>query len=342
MQCHVETFNQVLTQQSLDWDLVALNESEDVQCYLNGETMSATECLATGIRGSHEIVTKSIGGVGLIVKTDKFEVIEGPLVKTLGKWGAERRKALGVLLRVRENGWTFGFWTAHINTNATNWCWRKRQADDLVEAMREGWGSRLPIVAGDFNCSAGSWAGTLGCSAWGLGDEFSLSNEENDRKLCAYLAQRFTEVNGFRNIEQISMLNGRSLELPVGTFVRYKYLAEFGGGNCEGQGTLCSDHPAPYAEVMIPGCIASCEGRECGNDGCGGSCGTCSTSNVCGSQGDRRCFAICRRGRCAPFFPGGCEHMQCGPDGFGGSCGTCGYGRTCVQGRCLAPGQHPL
>ena len=28
-------------------------------------------------------------------------------------------------------------------------------------------------------------------------------------------------------------------------------------------------------------CVPDCNGRQCGNDGCGGSCGTCSGSLSC-------------------------------------------------------------
>ena len=32
-------------------------------------------------------------------------------------------------------------------------------------------------------------------------------------------------------------------------------------------------------------CVAQCQGRECGDDGCGGTCGQCSGATVCGSDG---------------------------------------------------------
>ena len=39
--------------------------------------------------------------------------------------------------------------------------------------------------------------------------------------------------------------------------------------------------PPDIAEFDEPSCIPSCAGLECGDDGCGGSCGTCSDSEFC-------------------------------------------------------------
>lgn len=69
-------------------------------------------------------------------------------------------------------------------------------------------------------------------------------------------------------------------------------------------------------------CTPACGGRECGDNGCGGSCGTCGL----GSQ--------CAQGQCACTPK--CEGKVCGGDGCGGSCGTCASGLTCELGQCLA------
>jgi hypothetical protein len=68
------------------------------------------------------------------------------------------------------------------------------------------------------------------------------------------------------------------------------------------------------------GCEPECTGRECGTDGCGGTCGTCSTGT-------------CLAGSCC--FPD-CTGRICGSDGCGGSCGECGdRGEDCnVNGQC--------
>ena len=67
-------------------------------------------------------------------------------------------------------------------------------------------------------------------------------------------------------------------------------------------------------------CQPSCDGKQCGGDGCGGSCGSCTGNDFC--QIDQ-CV-------CIP----NCFGKQCGDDGCGGSCGDC-TDNTCVNGQCV-------
>ena len=67
-------------------------------------------------------------------------------------------------------------------------------------------------------------------------------------------------------------------------------------------------------------CASSCDGKVCGDDGCGGSCGTCASGS-------------CVDGRCEIACAAQCDGKTCGDDGCGGSCGTCASG-SCVAGRC--------
>ena len=75
------------------------------------------------------------------------------------------------------------------------------------------------------------------------------------------------------------------------------------------------------------GCIPKCEHRNCGPDGCGGSCGLCKNNFICDEKSGK-CV-------CQPS----CKGKNCGPDGCGGYCGKtqgiCPGGRECVSGRCL-------
>jgi hypothetical protein len=72
-------------------------------------------------------------------------------------------------------------------------------------------------------------------------------------------------------------------------------------------------------------CTPSCTGRECGSDGCGGSCGTC--------EGECTADGQCQ-GECVPS----CTGRECGSDGCGGSCGTCDDGLSCgFDGTCGCP-----
>ncbi len=69
--------------------------------------------------------------------------------------------------------------------------------------------------------------------------------------------------------------------------------------------TLLSGTPtgAPPADL--------CKGKQCGDDGCGGTCGTCEAGTTCNADG--ACVA------CTPS----CAGKTCGDDGCGGSCGAC-------------------
>jgi hypothetical protein len=75
-------------------------------------------------------------------------------------------------------------------------------------------------------------------------------------------------------------------------------------------------------------CTKSCTGKVCGDDGCGGSCGTCAAGKTCNSSG-----------QCVNSCTPSCSGKTCGPDGCGGSCGTCAAGKTCSSaGVCVSGG----
>lgn len=122
-----------------------------------------------------------------------------------------------------------------------------------------------------------------------------------------------------------------------------------------------------------PGC--DCTGKQCGPDGCGGTCGTCPAGEACNGAGACICTPqscpdgccdgaqVCQPGdtnqvcgtggaRCASCGTGqACQDQQCvcvptctgkacGPDGCGGSCGTCQGGQTCnASGKCICTQQ---
>ena len=72
-------------------------------------------------------------------------------------------------------------------------------------------------------------------------------------------------------------------------------------------------------------CVAPCDGRECGDDGCGGDCGTCPDAQ------DR-----CVEGRCD--CQPECDGLACGDDGCGGDCGPCDPDEDCVEQQCVPGG----
>lgn len=111
---------------------------------------------------------------------------------------------------------------------------------------------------------------------------------------------------------------------------------------------LSSDPDAP--------CVPTCTGVECGDDGCGGSCGSCESGFACNEWGqclstcvpdcsgktcgDNGCGSTC--GNCpSPWvclafsccMPQ-CDDAVCGDDGCGRTCGSCEAGQVCVDGAC--------
>ncbi|MFH1530109.1 MAG: agmatine deiminase family protein [Pseudomonadota bacterium] len=119
-----------------------------------------------------------------------------------------------------------------------------------------------------------------------------------------------------------------------------------------------ADEQGYYCVYQSP-CVADCVGNECGDDGCGGTCGACAgdlncvdgacvdgpcdadcDGKVCGSDGcDGACGVCaggetCEDGVCVAGCLPDCTGSECGPDGCEGSCGTCTAGFSCADGLC--------
>ena len=93
---------------------------------------------------------------------------------------------------------------------------------------------------------------------------------------------------------------------PVGSLCDQDVLCEYG--------MVCAEQAC---------CRSACEGRVCGDDGCGGTCGACADAQVCTPAG------AC----CEPD----CGGKVCGDDSCGGSCGACDEASVCTaNGRCEA------
>ena len=96
------------------------------------------------------------------------------------------------------------------------------------------------------------------------------------------------------------------------------------GGTC---GTCVTGWTCQGGTCVEPNlCVPACEGKECGLDGCGGACGACQPPLQCSANGQCYDAAVC--------VPA-CGDRACGDDGCGGPCGVCKNGQTCsVAGRC--------
>ena len=81
----------------------------------------------------------------------------------------------------------------------------------------------------------------------------------------------------------------------------------------------------------VAGCIADCSGKFCGSNGCGGSCGTCTGTNVCDGAG--QCVTPAQ---CVDTCPS--LGFQCGTQmvcGISTNCGSCTGGSCNSTGQCV-------
>jgi hypothetical protein len=77
-------------------------------------------------------------------------------------------------------------------------------------------------------------------------------------------------------------------------------------------------------------CTPRCEGKQCGPDGCGSFCGSCSQGTACNPQGI-----------CSITCTSNCSGKVCGPDGCGNMCGSCPAGTACNGvGQCTTGGTN--
>jgi hypothetical protein len=165
------------------------------------------------------------------------------------------------------------------------------------------------------------------------------------------------------------------VDQPVGTPCDEGDMCKLGqvcqAGQCIGGTNLdCSDDDDCTTDMCDPAqgcifapvpdcCVPNCEDKECGSDGCGGSCGTCLAEWSCNAEsvcincvpncigltcGEDGCGSVCGvcpdewfcvdPGICMECLPD-CEGKICGGDGCGGSCGDCGFGKICNGVECV-------
>jgi hypothetical protein len=98
-----------------------------------------------------------------------------------------------------------------------------------------------------------------------------------------------------------------------------------GGDGCGGSCGACAEGQSCKENQCVDagGCQPDCAGKQCGDDGCGGTCGECQPGFKCHSS-------QCKQEVCQPD----CAGKTCGDDGCGGSCGQCPDAFFCQQGHC--------
>lgn len=127
-------------------------------------------------------------------------------------------------------------------------------------------------------------------------------------------------------------------------------------GACQNWQVCKADEECQEGQCVKKPCSPRCEGKVCGDDGCGGNCGNCGKEERCslGLCKATTCDPPC--GECLQCLDGQCvalpDDLACGTqDGscqvgacFQGSCQTtnrpdgttCGVGKMCLTGRCIA------
>ena len=95
---------------------------------------------------------------------------------------------------------------------------------------------------------------------------------------------------------------------------------------------ICDCGPCPGGQVCVDEegggvcCTPLCEGKDCGDDGCGGSCGECSLECPMAQ--------VCQAGKCVDGCSPQCAGKECGDDGCGCPCGECAADQMCLGGEC--------
>jgi len=106
---------------------------------------------------------------------------------------------------------------------------------------------------------------------------------------------------------------------------------------CETEDAVC------FAELC---CVPDCEGKECGSDGCGGSCGTCGDGMICDAVAfectDCPPESQCNAGE--KVCEGDFGYLQCASDPacpginiWPATAKACPFGKECSGGDCVCP-----
>ena len=163
---------------------------------------------------------------------------------------------------------------------------RPRSRVDMSNALDMGGAGLCTDTCGPTG-SPGGWAGDGEC------DDSSVCDYGTDCSDC-----------GPRSGRSYGDVCAEDSECPTGDCVARHCSAPCGSGqpSCESPLSLCDDDLGFCVEDSR--CTPQCEGKSCGRDGCGGTCGACEGFETCSSAG--ACVA-----RCDPSDTFECGDFQC-------------------------------
>jgi hypothetical protein len=147
-----------------------------------------------------------------------------------------------------------------------------------------------------------------------IGLKFIIEGEKDSDEFVEYVSMNQYEIRNFTFVlDKTASQNITSIRIaPI-------FLLTSGKEEIGSFKTAWEKNPSGIYE-----CVPDCEGKVCGDDECGGSCGVCSSE------------FFCRDGACICLPK--CAGRECGSNGCpGGNCGECinEYGNTsCVAGIC--------
>ena len=199
-------------------------------------------------------------------------------------------------------------------------------------------GGCIAVVALDFDSGNGcrlhaKAGGILGPAGELTLQEFSFDADSNCEGLASTLFGSYADIGGLTKAHILLLsdkvegegpetcfptslglkLEGRIDALAAGLEMQVEDTSILVTGNVSSLGNPALSCP----------CLADCEGKKCGGDGCGGSCGDCVGDSYCQD-------GLCMSGPCQPQ----CDGKECGGDGCTGICGECGCGEICDEDLC--------
>ena len=114
-----------------------------------------------------------------------------------------------------------------------------------------------------------------------------------------------------------------------------------GSGFCDGTvagATCCPSGQHCDNGDCVADCLPNCTGKTCGDDGCGGSCGTCSSGQTCinGSCCSNACGSVCCGSGERCLADGCCptDHFVCA------NTYCCSVGDLCTESGCCPPSRQ--